>query len=617
MTKKKKTKHRVKQQPQRQDSPERSAPGKTEQAQAEAATADDSEKASLEKAAEETKGAPSSDEPERPFGYCLYDVVQTKWPYLVLVAAVSWFSYTMDRVNKNGSHEWRMWIALLGVGLLLYRLSQNGRRLSLDHMKSVAEKWETRIYYGVLVAAIVFGVFNYFNFDKREVEGVGDGTDMAYYYLNTKYLEELGYFRFYAAVLTADKEYKDRFASRLRGYRDLRDYENKPTKIAFEHGREIKEKHFTKERWEEFKHDVDYFLSFPQMPRLFNYFFNDHGYNPPPTWAVPGYILASSVPAEKVKWIAMVDVICLVFALLAVCWAFGGEATLYVMLFFICTFSGRWPMISHCLLRFDWSSALVIAICLLKKERFAWAGAALGYAALNRIFPAIFFFPWVVFVVKQIIETRKIGKEHLLFAGGAAAMTVILVVGAIGLFGPEKLAESSKNLAMHNHSYSSHRVGLADLFVYDGEVTGREISKKGGMREKEILVQGTRNLRYLIGLSTIVFIALFILRVKKPLHELIHYSAIPLFCVTTPQINYYNLRMILIMWHVFNLPKSRFHQLGVIGLFAIEAVTQWSQISGNVRFATTAYTSIGLFVYYLYVMAWMGLQIRDAAMKKS
>jgi hypothetical protein len=165
---------------------------------------------------------------------------------------------------------------------------------------------------------------------------------------------------------------------------------------------------------------------------------------------------------------------------------------------------------------------------------------------------------------------------------------------------------------MHNQSYSSHRVGLADLFVYDGETTRREINQKGGMRAKEELVQGTRSLRYLLGFLTLIFVGVYILKDKRSLFEMMHFSAIPLFCVTTPQINYYNLRMIFIIWHVSNLARGRFHQLAVIGLFLIEFVTQNSHVSGNERFATTAYTSYGLFFYYLFVNGWMVLQIHRA-----
>lgn len=542
----------------------------------------------------------------RIFDMPLKDALKKAAPYLAIAALTAFFCYFfLDKISRNDSHQRRMWLAVTGIVLLVYRLAVKGLNVTDKKSPGVAVK----IYFGVLTAAAVFGIFNYYNFDKKLAAGIGDGADISYYYLNTKYLKELGYFGLYAAEFTADMEHNNRFASKLRRYRDLRDYKIKSTSFALEHGREIKEKNFTKERWEAFKHDVDYFFSLPEMD--YRHIFPDHGYNPPPTWAVPGYALAGFVPVEKIKWIAMVDVAAVVGMLIVVAWAFNLETALFAMLFFLCTFSGRWPILGHSLLRFDWPSALIIGICLLKKEKWALAGVAMGYAALNRIFPAIFFFPWLVVALSEWWKTKKLPMHHLKFAGGAAAITVFLVVTALGLFGTESFVESKNNLLMHNDSFSSHRVGLANLFVFDGETTKKQIRAAGGMHAKELDVQSIKKLRMLIGLITLAFIGYYILRVRRPVHELIHLAAVPLFCMTTPQVNYYNLRIIFILWHMANIKKGWFHKIGLAALFAVEVVAQHSQVSGNARFATNSYTSYGLFFYYLFVMAWMVKEILE------
>ncbi len=537
-------------------------------------------------------------------------------PYLTLAfvtAVVCYFFF--DKISKDQSHTRRLWLAVLGVVLLGYRLITKGVPFVTDEgTKDKSALARTKIYFGALTVAVVFGIFNYYSFNKKESVGMGDAADMLYYYLNTKYLDELGYYTLYSAMLTADKEFNNRYATRVKRFRDLRDYELKSTKVAFEHGAQIK-KRFTPERWEEFKHDVDYFFAMPDMAHLYNYVFADHGYNPPPTWAVPGFLLADSVKVEHVKWIAMADVVAVIAMLVAIGWAFNMEAVLFTMLFFVCTFSGRWPMLGQCLLRFDWTSALVIGICLIKKEKWTYAGAALAYAALNRVFPAIFFFPWLVAALVEWFRAKKLPMHHVRLVGGAVAMAAFLVVSAFALFGTQAMIESKDKVLMHNESFSSHRVGLANLFIYDGETTKAELKAKGGLAAKEKKVQATRKLRNLIGLATLGFIALYIVRIRRPVHELIHLAAIPLFCVTTPQINYYNLRIIFVVWHIANLREGLFHRVGIIALFFIEVVAQWSHISGNERFATNSYTSYGLFFYYLFVMLWMGKQILDA--KKS
>jgi hypothetical protein len=85
--------------------------------------------------------------------------------------------------------------------------------------------------------------------------------------------------------------------------------------------------------------------------------------------------------------------------------------------------------------------------------------------------------------------------------------------------------------------------------------------------------------------------------------------------MTSPQVNYYNFRIILVIWHMMNLKEGLFHRIGILMLFAIEVYAQYSHITGNERFATNSYTSIGLFIYYAFVMAWMAAQIRDTAAK--
>jgi hypothetical protein len=494
-------------------------------------------------------------------GALILDLSKRYGLYALAGAATSLYCYFwIESISRTDSHQNRMYLAALAILLVLVRI---GKRWIDKKRETILTKTAIGIYSGILVCACTVGAFNYYQFDRRVVEGMDDYTDIAYYYLNTKYLEELGYFRFYAATLYADKEYKNRHATRIARYRDLRDYEIKPTAIAFYHGREIKEKHFTPERWRQFEHDIDWFLQRKTLRNLRSNFFVDHGYNPPPTWAVPGGVLAKLAPVESIKVIACVDVAFVVAMLVGIAWAFGLETMLFAMLFFLTTFSGRWPILSHSLLRFDWVSCLVLAVCMMKKERWTWAGALLAYAALNRIFPAIFFAPWLFCVLHDIWKERRIPGKHLRFIIGAAIVTIALVVAGLGMYGPDTFAESAKNLQMHNESYSSHRVGLGDVLVYEGETTRKELIQGGGIYPKELRVQDMQLMLRLIGIAALVFLALFVVRTKKPLHDITHLAVLPFYCVTNPQINYYNLRLVLVIWHVSNLNRP-LHKLGLI-----------------------------------------------------
>ena len=541
--------------------------------------------------------------------------IKEYWQYPIVAIIIAVICVTLgEPYDRQDSHFWRMWLAVGGASfvflrLLISKIVKIKKELIIDITK--------RVYLSILTGAIVFGVFNYYQFDKKWAKGLDDYTDIAYYYLNTKYLNELGYMGFYAAMLTADKEYKNRHASHIKGYRDLRDYEMKSTKVAFAHGKEIRDNNFSAERWKQFQKDCDYFMRRKNRMSLQQHFFTDHGYNPPPTWAVPGIILTSLAKVGNIKYIAMADVAWVVAMLCIVAWAFGYEVMLYVSLFFFCTFSGRWPVLGQSLLRFDWSCALVMGIAFMKKERFIASGAFMAYAALNRIFPAIFFFPWLVLAIRQIVKERRVPKEHIQFAAAAAAVTIVLVISALALFGPEKIEESARNLIMHNNSYSSHRVGLGDLFVYEGETTYEDIRKSGGLHPKELKIQSIKPALWLFGGGALLIIGLYVVRTKRNLYELIHLGTIPLFAMTNAQINYYNLRMVLVLWHTSQMTKNPiYHGLGMVMLFVTEVLTQKAQWDRDHRYLVTTTTSFCLAVYYSVMIIWMLFEIAQSFLPK-
>jgi hypothetical protein len=534
----------------------------------------------------------------------LANTVKKTAPYLGVAAVVAGLCYAFGTpITRDGSHAWRMWLAVFAVALIALR----SLKLLLDKAPFV-KRWVVGAYFAALVSACTFGVFNYYQFDGRVLSGMDDYTDMTYYYLNTKYLNELGYFSLYAAMIVADREMNNRHSAKVRRYRDLRDYEVKSVQTAYARGELIKQR-FTKERWESFKHDVDWFLARKTTREMTANFYTDHGYNPPPTWAVPGGGLSRIAPVESVKLIALVDVGFVSAALIGVLWAFGAETMLYTLLFFLFTFSGRWPILTHALLRFDWSAMLILAVCMLKKERFGLAGACMAYAALNRVFPAIFFFPWLVVAVLDTIRERRVPRRHLLFTAGAALVTVVLVGGALAAYGPDTFRQSARNLVMHNETYSSQRVGLGDVFVFGGETTRAEINAHGGIRKKEIAVQNMQVTLRLIGALAMAFIAFFIYRNRRfPVHELIPLAVIPFFCVTNAQMNYYNLRLVLVMWHASRLERP-FHKVALSALCLVEIVGHYLQVERMDRYTVTSATSIGMLAYLLLLLGWMGFHI--------
>ncbi|MBA2319552.1 MAG: hypothetical protein H0V89_00220, partial [Deltaproteobacteria bacterium] len=246
---------------------------------------------------------------------------------------------------------------------------------------------------GALLVAVVVGSVNYYRRSSEVFWGIDDYSDVTYYYLNGKYLDELGHYDLYPAMILADLETNDHHASRIERVRDLRDDELKSASFALLKGAEVK-KRFSAARWAAFAHDADVLLARQTLAEL-RYIYIDHGYNPPATWSVVGGALASAVPIAWLKLLTLLDLGLVVAAFTAVGWVFGIEPLLWGMLFFVTTFSGRWPVLGQALLRFDWLCALIGAMCALRRDRYGLAGGLLGYAAASRVFPAIFLGAWL------------------------------------------------------------------------------------------------------------------------------------------------------------------------------------------------------------------------------
>lgn len=556
--------------------------------------------------------------------------IQRLAPYILLALVACGVTYSLGSpITRDEGHWWRMVLAAIGVGFV-------GIAYGIQQAPESLRSTGTSLLRAGMVVAIVFGWFNYYQFDRKKLEGIADISDMTYYYVNSKYLAELGYFGLYPAMIVADAEGERRHSKHVKRYRDLRDYEVKPVALAYEHGKDLKENAFTPQRWKEFTHDVDYFLQRLSTRSMTKNIYVDHGYNPPPTWSVPGAFLANLAPVENVKSIALVDTVLVASMFCAIAWAFGFDATLFAMLFFLCTFSGRWPALGEALLRFDWLSCLVIAMCCFKKQRWMLAGLFLTYASLNRIFPTIFFWGWGVVFLIDLYQERKVTPRHRSFLTGVLVMSVVLIGTAMLQFGPATFKTSAHNLLMHNKSYSSHRVGLGDLMLFRGEKTrtemaltthpnGPEGKRIKGIQAKEYTIRDMQGMLRGIALVAVGLITLYAIRTRRDVWELMPLAILPFYCATNPQINYYNLRLLLFVWHGWSLmvgtTHRKWHAAGLGLLFATEFATQFAYLSevpdvkrpGRMqrveRYYVTCTTSLWLGIYFVGLIA--GL-VRDA-----
>ncbi len=489
-------------------------------------------------------------------------------------------------IERDTSHTVRALLAVAAIGLawswpaLALRFGPDLRRAALGGL-------------------CILGMANYWQFDRSVAMGPGDVTDVTYYYLNAKYFDELGYDQLYNAMLVADDGVA---TSHITQIRNLATDELESRDVAEAHGQVHVARAFTPERWHAFEHDVRFFLRRLSKRALAENFFVDHGYNPPLPWAVAGASIASWVPVESLGWATYIDVALLAGAFALVGRAYGVDIALWAVLFFATTFSGRWPILGQSLLRFDWSAALLAAMAASRLGRPAMSGSLLAFAAMTRAFPALFAFPWLVAGLRAIGRDRHQLRVGWATLGGAVATVTALGVVSLVWWGADAMWASVDALALHARSFSSQRIGLGTVVLWRGETTREALRAVGGMAEREQDYLDVLPYLRVLGLGIVVWLGAVMARRGRPPEDDAALMVIPFFAATVAQANYYNLRLVPVVWHASRLDE-RLHRGLLALLFAVEVVAHTAQVSGLDRHATNALSSWGILLWCVAVGA--------------
>jgi hypothetical protein len=123
----------------------------------------------------------------------------------------------------------------------------------------------------------------------------------------------------------------------------------------------------------------------------------DHGYNPPPTWALLGRFFADLHPADvaTMKALSAIDPALFAVTFGMIAWAFGWRVMCVGVVFWGLNDAAPFYWTGGAFLRQDWLLATIAAACFFRRRYFALGGAALAYATLLRVFP-VFLFAGVV-----------------------------------------------------------------------------------------------------------------------------------------------------------------------------------------------------------------------------
>jgi len=299
--------------------------------------------------------------------------------------------------------------------------------------------------------------------------------DTYHYYIGAKYFEELGYEDLYNATVVADFENGYRAPAQERWIRDLRTNELVPTETILRRAEQYKNL-FSADRWQEFRHDIDYFRGvYKELLVPWSHVKRDHGFNATPTWSFLGSAVANTGPItdSKITALVLIDFI-LLFIMWCIVWrTFGLEVCCVSLLFWGTSQQSSYAWTSASLLRFDWLLWSVCGICSLKQGRFFTSGFLLAYATLLRIFPGVMIGALGLKVLIDLVRKRdlRVPASAQRFALGAlVALCVLLPLSTVASGRSWNVwNEFYANSAKHLESPAANALGLKSVLSYASE----------------------------------------------------------------------------------------------------------------------------------------------------
>ncbi len=275
--------------------------------------------------------------------------------------------------------------------------------------------------------------------------------DLRVYYPQAKYFAELGFDGVYLGSIAAYLEDAPKASMGRIGHRlvrDLRTHEKKPIAETEEEIAEVRQR-FTPERWSAFKRDMEYFRR-TMGDHDYLHSMHDHGGNATPVWLMIAHLLWAGTDASHPVLMAsaLLDPLLLLVLFVAIGRAFGIRSMLLTMVVFgandFYMYGTNW---GGATLRLDWMVYLGLALCALRKERWALGGVLLALSCMIRVVPMIAF----VFVLAPALwwvriywvdhgrrptvkELWKAQAPTLRVMAGAAGCVVVLFLLSSALF---------------------------------------------------------------------------------------------------------------------------------------------------------------------------------------
>lgn len=355
-----------------------------------------------------------------------------------------------------------LFAALAAVSVGLYLRKRNGETRS------------ARVSDYILIVLGALALLSYVNFKPFSIQP--NYWDMFHYHIGSKYFPEIGYTRLYACVARAEAENVNssvRHAAEGRTIRNLETNDLVPARTYFFDDTYCKAR-FSASRWDAFKNDVGFFRD--HLQGLWDLAQIDHGFNPSPVWILAGGLISSWITLSDaaVTGVVHIDIALLFGGVTCLIWAFGLPTAAFAVIASTASGGVDWSWVGGGMLRLDWFFMAVLSVCAMKRGHYVLAGAALGYAAALRVFPAVFAMgPFVGLLYAAYKRQHDLKVAYIKFFCGMASAVIILVAFAIAIYGGESLRAFFDNTKKHSAVVSTNNVGLRTVLTYTPETAVR------------------------------------------------------------------------------------------------------------------------------------------------
>lgn len=313
--------------------------------------------------------------------------------------------------------------------------------------------------------------------------------EFVHYYLGPKYFAELGYLGLYDCIALADSEIaqEDGSPKRISGWvRNLSDVlTDKPYRGALSDCTNEQRPRFSAARWSAFKNDLRE-LAHLTDDGAWRKVVYDAGFNPPPSLILVSGAVTNLVPiraGELPTYLVAtsLDLLLLVVGFFVFRSAFGRTTAVVAVVYFGATFISHYTWNGGSVLRFTWFVSTICALAMMKREQWVLAGALLGAAACDRLFPAAFAaFALVPIAVRA---RRSLAHRAILtkFALGFGATAFALVLGSLFVFGAGAWGTFFSRIARHGDVYFGMHIGLKKVLTFRDWVPAQQFGGHEGL----------------------------------------------------------------------------------------------------------------------------------------